>query len=249
MWTDSHCHFFDLANPVGCRAKMRQNKVELAVSCGVDESSNQKALVQQKKFPEILGAVGLHPETVLKNSSAQNISCMKWLQQHAQKAIGIGEIGLDFLYADSDSKKQNQKKWFDECLALACDVQKPVFVHARKAIDETIGALEQFELPGVLLHWFDGTPEQLKRVEQNRWMISIGPAVLSQKKLQKIAAVVDLGHLVLETDCPISFSGEPSDPSWIPSVGQKIAELRGEPVEIIAEKTSQNLRKLINVSN
>ena len=244
-WMDGHAHFFDVQNPVEALQKMKDTGVIGAVSCGVDGASNQKALLQQKRFPKILASIGLHPETVLLQPETKNRSGILQIKKNISNAAGIGEIGLDFKYAESPEKQKKQARWFEELLALASEFEKPVFVHSRRAVYESLLRLEQFEIKKALIHWFDGTPEQLDRIQKNGWKISVGPAVFSQKKIQRIAQSVSLDSPVLETDCPIPFGAVPSDPSWIPRVGERVAELRGEPVEKIAQKTLQNIQCLL----
>ncbi|MFH0955141.1 MAG: TatD family hydrolase [Candidatus Micrarchaeota archaeon] len=244
-WMDGHCHFSGLALPSEALKKMNALQVRGAVSCGADLASNEKALKQQKQFKNILAAVGLHPEAVLANSESENSRCADWIQKNVSSAVGIGEIGLDFKYADSSEKREKQQVWFERLLKIAFESEKPVLVHSRKAVDETIATLEKFRMKKVLIHWFDGTSEQLDRIQNNGWLVSVGPAVLNQKKIQKIAATIELNRLVLETDSPTPFNGVLSDPSWIPLVGQKVAELRNTAVQTIADETTQNLRSLL----
>lgn len=244
-WMDGHCHFFGFASPAEILKKMETARVRGVVSCGTGLSSNKKALLQQKQFKIVLAAVGLHPEAVLANSEKENSRCVEWIQKNILDAVGVGEIGLDFKYADTIEKKEKLQKWFERLLKIASESEKPVLVHSRKAVDETIFALEKFGMKKVLIHWFDGTSEQLARIQNNGWLVSVGPAVLNRKKIQKIAVTVSLDCLVLETDCPTLFNGVLSAPSWIPLVGQKVAELRNTDVQTICRETTQNLQNLL----
>ena len=55
-------------------------------------------------------------------------------------------------------------------------------------------------------------------------------------------------RILIETDCPYMapepYRGRRNDPSYVPLVAQKIAELRGLPAATVAQATWDNARKL-----
>ena len=54
-------------------------------------------------------------------------------------------------------------------------------------------------------------------------------------------------RLLLETDAPVPFSGSASDPSWIPRVGEAVANIWNESIENVALQTTQNARRFFSL--
>ena len=63
-----------------------------------------------------------------------------------------------------------------------------------------------------------------------------------------MAAWVPLDRLLIETDspylAPVPYRGKTNNPSYVAKVAQHLAELRGLPLEEMAEITSRNFERL-----
>jgi TatD DNase family protein len=70
----------------------------------------------------------------------------------------------------------------------------------------------------------------------------------SAQDLRDVAAWVPLDRLLIETDspylAPVPYRGKTNNPSYVPYVAQLLADLRGMPVEEMADLTSQNFNQL-----
>ena len=55
----------------------------------------------------------------------------------------------------------------------------------------------------------------------------------------------------LETDCPylapVPYRGKRNDPSFIPTIAQNLAELKGLKIEEVGNITTQNARRLFKI--
>jgi TatD DNase family protein len=246
IFTDAHCHFMDLPSSEEAAQKALRNGVTRIVSNGVDLKSNIRNQELARQFPVILPSFGLHPKECLEQTESKNQKTIEWMEQQlkSNRAAAVGETGLDFSLAKTSEQRERQKKWFQQQLEMGKQFNRTVSIHSREALHETIRMVLENENKQALFHWFDGNAEQLETVCQNGFFVSIGPAVFSQKKIQEIGQCVELENLVLETDCPVKFNGQASEPSWIPEIAKKMAELRKEPLEKIAEKTTVNAQKL-----
>ncbi len=67
----------------------------------------------------------------------------------------------------------------------------------------------------------------------------------------EVAADVPLEHLLLETDAPymapVPFRGKRCDSSMIAKTAERIAEIRGIPVEVLLKATQRNAAKLFGI--
>src|SRR3989344_7575843 len=91
---DSHCHVqfeqYD-ADREAVLEKMTQSEVGGLV-VGTDVDSSRKAIELVENRPTLFASVGLHPNSVLKESF--DVSAYRELAQHP-KVVAIGECGLD----------------------------------------------------------------------------------------------------------------------------------------------------------
>ena len=62
---------------------------------------------------------------------------------------------------------------------------------------------------------------------------------------------ISLNDFMLETDCPFltphPYRGSKNEPKYVLTIAEKIAELRGETLELIALSTSQNAEQFFNI--
>lgn len=242
MLADAHCHLQDLTAPEKALKNAEKNGVRLIVSNGVDLDSNQRLAELRPTIPSLVPFFGLHPANCLEQTSAKNRQTISWIEKRLKgnEPNGIGETGLDFLHAQTTRQKKRQQNWFEQQVELAQRFDKPLSIHTRQATTACLNILQKFDVQDVLFHWFCGSFAELQTVCENGFFVSVGPAVFSQKKIQEIAARVPMENLVLETDAPVPFNGKTSEPAWIPQVAQKIAHIRLESVETVAQKTFQN---------
>ena len=70
----------------------------------------------------------------------------------------------------------------------------------------------------------------------------------SAQTIRDVAAQVPLDRLLIETDspylAPMPYRGKTNNPSYVPFVAEKLAELRGISIEEIASVTSNNFDSL-----
>jgi TatD DNase family protein len=55
---------------------------------------------------------------------------------------------------------------------------------------------------------------------------------------------IDLEHIVLETDCPylapVPYRGKRNESGYLPTIAQKIADLKRVSLEVVAEASTRN---------
>jgi TatD DNase family protein len=174
---------------------------------------------------------------------------LRALSRHP-KVVAIGEIGLDY-YRDL-SPRPVQRRAFAEQLALAAELELPVVIHSREALDDVLAALRGWEGSGVL-HSYSGGPERLGEVLELGFSIGIsGPVTFPKAEpLRAAAAAVPLERLLVETDCPyltpVPYRGRRNEPAYVRYVAQAVARARGMEAEPLARATADNARRLFGM--
>ena len=126
------------------------------VSMDIETSNETMALYEKSK--NVFPFIGIHPEMAQKNSEP----VYDLIEKNNGIISGIGEIGLDRTYINSEDEWKIQKDVFSKQLSLAEKFNKPVSIHSRKTLSDIFEILPSYKIPGILLHWFDGNKSQLK---------------------------------------------------------------------------------------
>jgi TatD DNase family protein len=127
---DTHCHInFDSYD------EDRDAVIERAAEAGVsriiipavDLKTSQEIVEMVKAYPNLYGAVGIHPNSTAAFESG-------WIDRLSEiaaevKIAAIGEIGLDYHW--DESPKTKQFEGFEAQLALAARLELPVIIHNR----------------------------------------------------------------------------------------------------------------------
>ena len=217
-----------------------------------EEFESIKQLCQT--FPQLYCAVGLHPLDVDKWQGAQTYNQILEIAQSYEKVVAIGEAGLDF-YKDNQKELQVHVLW--QQLDIAHKLNKPIIIHCRDAASTLQGILHQFKqekgnIKGVM-HCWAGNPEETQCFLDLGMYISFSGIVTfkNAKTVQASAAIVPLDRLLVETDCPflapVPYRGKRNEPAYVVHVAEKLAQIRNESMETIAQQTSENACKVFNL--
>ncbi len=189
-------------------------------SVSTNTKTAEVGLGQSRRFPETVKSfVGIHPSEALIENDPGTIARL------AERADGIGEIGLDPHYSEV-SENGKQMRVFVAQVRLAESCKKPVQVHTRGAERACLDTLGSYDLPRVLLHWFEGEP-LLGEAADRGYYVSVGPALLFSKKMARIAKSTPPDLLLTESDGPVSFRaiGGARGPYAVPSVIFRLSEM------------------------
>ena len=163
----------------------------------------------------------------------------------------MGEIGLDYHY--DFSPREAQHNIFIEQMRIACDARKPIVIHTREAWIDTIALLREHWAPtglGGIMHCFSGGPAEAEQALELGFHLSFGGIVTFPKALdiQQAARIAPGDRILIETDAPylapVPRRGKRNEPAFVVETARKLAELRGESIEAIAQVTSANFRRL-----
>lgn len=249
---DAHAHItknhFEDVEEVLLRAS--ETGVSNIVCSAFNMPSSEEAVSLSERFENVYANVGFHPE----NTNEIEKDSLEKLEELARndKVVAIGEIGLD--YHSEGFDKNKQREYFIKQIELANKLGKPIVVHSREAMGETIEILKAH--PPVcpsLMHCFSGSIESAKVLMGLGFSFSVGGVVtfINARNLPEVVKEIPLERLLLETDCPfmtpVPYRGQRNEPKNVVYVADEIARLKGVTIEEVAKVTTQNAKRLFKI--
>jgi TatD DNase family protein len=256
MFADSHCHLqlldytklgFDMGQAV---QNAHANKVEhlLCVATHMDQVAELHAIAD--KFTNVKISIGLHPNEEVDHEPTVDDYL---IAQAHPGVVAIGETGLDYYRTPADSQWQKDRFRVQIRAAKQCD--KPLIVHTRSAKQDTLNILrdENAESVGGVLHCFTEDLDMAKQAIDLNFYISFSGIVsfANAKDLQAVAREIPLEKMLIETDspflAPVPLRGQMNQPANVHYVAEFIAKLKDVDVQLVAEQTTKNYRKLFRI--
>ena len=230
------------------RREMIQRALDAGVSQmylpNIDSTSIEGMLALETEYPgQCLAMMGLHPCYVKDNYLEELATVKSWLEKRSFPAIG--EIGID-LYWDKTHVREQEEAFLTQ-VEWAKEYDLPIVIHSRESMDLILDLLQPIRherLRGIF-HCFSGSVQQAEAAIAMGFLLGIG-GVLTFKKsgLDAVLAHIDLQHLVLETDAPYlapaPFRGKRNESAYLTKVCEKLAEVKGVPMDEVAEITRTN---------
>ncbi len=247
---DTHAHLDEVENLEQVLAQAKEAGLAAIVAVGSDIESNQKTLDIAEKYPGfIYPALGWHPWYIKESDISANL---EFIKTNIVRAVGIGEVGLDYhkrVRAVAD--KDLQKRALKELLKIAKDFDKPALIHSRYAWRDAYDIVKEAGLTKVVFHWYTGTSSVLRDIIDSGYYISVTPAVEYHEEHLRAVKETPLEKLLLETDSPVVYGrgreGEfKSSPADVARSLKGAAALKGLSEEEIAQKTTENAKRLFN---
>jgi len=251
MFIDSHCHLdfpeFQARLPE-VLGNMELAKVTHALCVSVDLPDFPNVLKLAQDHPHLYASVGVHPD--YEDTPEPTLEFLVETALKHSKIIAIGETGLDY-YRMGDRSYESmewQRERFRTHIRASIATKKPLIIHTRSASEDTIKILKEegaHQIGGVM-HCFTESYEVARAAMEMGFFISFSGIVTfkSAKELQETCKQVPLERMLIETDspylAPIPFRGKMNEPAWVSKVGEFIADLKGVPLEILANHTSNN---------
>jgi TatD DNase family protein len=161
--------------------------------------------------------------------------------------VGIGEVGLDYHWEKKLEKRNEQKRIFEEFIALAKKLKKPLVLHCWDAEWDTFDMLRGSGLK-CLFHCFSGPTELAKQILDDGMEISMSTHVMFSKHHRKLAKLIPLNHILLETDSPFLGPGNEMNYPWnIKLSAEKIAKIKGVSKEEVLGHAKRNAVKFFGL--
>lgn len=250
MFVDSHCHldfedFRDRMPQVLDAMSQAGVTHALCISVTLEDFPRVRALAEA--HPNLYATVGVHPDYA--DAPLVTTEQLVALARH-DKIIGIGETGLDYYRLTGDLEWQRER--FRAHIRAARETGKPLVVHTRSAAEDTLRILreERADEAGGVLHCFTESQEVADAALDLGFYISFSGIVTFKNAvaLKEVAKRVPLERMLIETDspylAPVPHRGKTNEPAYVRHVAEEIARLRDEPLETIAQATTENFFRL-----
>lgn len=253
---DSHCHLdmldlsADAAGLAGVLEEARANGVIHMLCVSVNLENYPAMCTLTAPYHNVSVSVGVHPnERDGKDPDADELAALA----QDPRVVAVGETGLDYYRNEGDLNWQKERLRRHIAAARAC--RKPLIIHSRQARRDTLAVLAEEgagEVGGVM-HCFAEDWDTARHAMDMGFYISFSGIVTfkSARELQEVARRVPLDRMLVETDspylAPVPYRGRVNRPAYVRQVADFIAELRGEPVQGIAQTTTENFTALFKV--
>jgi TatD DNase family protein len=272
MFIDTHAHLTSRefgADRDEVIARAADAGVTSIVNPGTGLEDSRRAVELAHRQEGVYACVGVHPHEAA-GAGEDVLSSLEELCTQA-KVVAVGEIGLDFHY--DFAPRDVQERVFRAQLGIAARKNLPVVIHTRDAAEETLRIIREalgsfpawrsqaatpfsrFPAPKGVFHCFPGNPAQAWDLINLGFAVSL-PGIVTFKNAGNAAGVareVSAEHLLLETDspylAPVPHRGTRNEPSRLPLIAAKIAELQHLSVDDVARATSYGAYRMFGIGS
>ena len=251
MLIDSHCHLADPAYDPDRRDVLDRAwaaGVERVVVIGESRAASERALELTRQDPRLITTAGIHPHDA-RGWDGDSESWLLRLMENP-RVVAVGETGLDFHY--DHSPRPAQRLAFESQLRIAAATGRPAVIHAREADDEVAAILADHPDVTAILHSFSSGMGLLRAGLVHRHYVSFsGMVTFKNWRLDEAIRETPLDRLLLETDgpylAPVPHRGRRNEPAFVRHVAERVAEVRGLPVEELIAVTGQNAQRVFHL--
>lgn len=243
---DSHCHLefeqFDGDREEVIEEAKKRLKAVVNSAAEIDKAKDVIKLYRENK-DFIFPSLGIHPKRVVRASMNELEDYKSFIKRRRGEIVAVGEVGLDHAQVKDPKKRQHCKEIFADFIELSNDLEVPVVVHARGAMDEALRILQRHNEEEAIIHCFSGNLKQLKEALGEGYYISLGGLVFRQRgKYEQLIDSLPLDNLLLETDAPFlaKKKSDRSEPWFIWDVAERIAEIKGGNFRKVWRKAGEN---------
>lgn len=230
--------------------------VRTMIITGTSLKSSEEALQIARAHPgQLYSTAGVHPHDS-RNCTDETVTELRRLAAN-DEVVAIGECGLDF---NRDfSPRPLQEKWFEEQIALAEELQMPLFLHERDAHLRFCEILKRARksVPAVI-HCFTGTRDKLMAYLEMGLHIGITGWICDERRgmhLRELVKEIPLDRLMIETDAPFltprNLPMKPKDgrnePGFLTHVLKTLADCLGKSPALVALDTTRTATEFFRI--
>ncbi|MCW9054852.1 MAG: TatD family hydrolase [Candidatus Pacebacteria bacterium] len=247
----SHIHFPKFAQDLDeVFARMQEFGVWTTV-VGTDLEQSKRAVEFARAHDGVFATVGLHPA----DNTKESFDPADYNELVADpKVVMVGECGLDYFHVKDPDEQKRQRAEFERQIDFAVLHKKPLMLHIRNAHDDGLDILTSKKreygdrLQGNA-HFFTEGAEVAKRYYEIDFTTSFPGVITFTRDYDDTVRYAPADMIHAETDspyaAPIPYRGKRNEPAFVVEVVKKMAELRGEDVEVLKKQLIENARRFV----
>ncbi len=225
--------------------------IDRVVQVGYSAEQSRWGVKCAETFPgRVLAAVALHPnEAPVVADLEGDLAIIEELAHHP-RVRAIGETGLDFFRTEPELRDK-QAYSFRRHITLAKEVDKALVIHDRNAHRAVLDTLLEVGAPkSTIFHCYSGDAEMARECIDAGYILSFAGTVTFKNapELREAAKLVPIDQLLLETDSPFlapsPHRGALNTPAQVANIARFVAEVRGESVDYICDRVTENALRL-----
>lgn len=238
--------------------RARMAGVEKMIVTGASRVGSEHALELAREHPGVLCATaGVHPHHA-GDYGSETDALLRALAREPE-VLAIGETGLD--YFRDLSPRPAQRAAFEKQLAIAMDLQMPLFLHQRDAHDDFLALLKaaRERVPAVVVHCFTDDRRALFDYLDLDCHVGITGWICDERRgvhLRELVCEIPANRLMLETDAPYllprDIRPQPSDrrnePMYLAHICEAVARERGEDADVTAANATATSRMFFGMA-
>ncbi len=263
-WIDTHCHLEYEGSEKPAEQLVNEAAalgVRTLINIGTDLPTLDAVQAVSDRFPSVFHTVGVHPHEAVTVKPG-DLEKLREAAKHP-KCRAIGEIGLDYHY--DHSPREVQRQILKEQLDLALELNLPVVIHTREAEEDQLTALKDYiaripknadgslaRVPGVI-HCFTSSQAFGQECINLGFYISFSGILTfkAAEDLRTSARAYPIEKLLVETDspflAPVPMRGRKCEPGMVVHTAQKLAEIKGLPLDEVSRVTTANALKVFGI--
>jgi len=254
---DTHCHLtfpqlHDRLDEV--LAGAREAGVDRMITVGTTLADAERARAVAEQHDNVYFTAGIHPHYPAQSQPGDIYRLPAVTSM--DKCVAYGEMGLDWHY--DDPPRELQRELFRAQLSAVQgdrDTAKPIIIHCRKAVDDVLAMIREFDIAGerFVFHCFTEPADDCRKVLDFGCMISF-TGIVTYKNAPEVrdsAKLVPADRIMTETDAPY-LSPEPhrkvrpNEPKFVVDTARHLAELRRVKFEDFVEQCDANAERFFN---
>ncbi|MHA1199021.1 MAG: TatD family hydrolase [Candidatus Heimdallarchaeaceae archaeon] len=254
---DAHCHIasksflkdFELAPSM---RKWREKGLDYVIGVSTKYSESKKILDLSKEYEKIIPGIGVHPWSAKKPITDEKKEQFSTLFSESKRVV-IGEIGLDHHFIKNEERYPYQEQYFRFFLQIAEKNNLPVNIHLKGAEEDVAGILSNYEIKStnVLIHWYSGPAQTLKKFIERDYFFTINPSILTGSPHIEVLKEASINRILTESDGNVKYTINNErvvgSPGIIPKVMDKIVENTPYDLNELTKILHENLRNYTNI--
>jgi len=250
---DTHCHV-DFKEYNKNREEVMQRakkKLKAIINSGATLGGNRRTLKLIDEYKGFLsGTLGFHPVNASKADYNIIEQVFKEINENVDKAVAVGETGLDFHHIEDNEARNKQIKVFRSFIDLSNEYEMPIVIHAREAVLKALELIKKYSADvNVIFHCYGGDLKTLNKIIEESYYVSFSTIVCYSETHKELVDATPLENILTETDSPYlsPFKGQRNEPAFVEETVKKIAEFKSKSFSEVEKITDKNAKKVFGI--